>query len=131
MAKNRRTRNTGAGAAKNSPPLREPSHYEVMRSPHLTGIASMRMRGKVFVQITHPDFKPDQIIELVRQGEIDMGPIAPGEVGTLILNGFPYTVVGYYAFSAVDAEYETVPEKWARVRRRPGKRTSRKDPTAS
>jgi hypothetical protein len=126
MAKNKRTRNTGAGTAKNSQPFREPGHYDVMRNPHIIGVASMRMHGNVFVQIAHPDYTPNQIIALVRQGEIDLEPIAPGEVGTLILNGFPYTVVGYYAFSVVDAECEAAPEKWLRARGRRGKHTSRK-----
>jgi hypothetical protein len=127
MAKDKRTKNIGG--AKKRRLFREPNHYHVMRNPHIIGVASMRLRGKVFMQITHPDYKPDHIIALVRQGEIDLEPIAPGEVGTLILNGFPYTVVGYYAFSVVDAEYEAAPEKWARVRRRSGKRASRKGST--
>jgi hypothetical protein len=49
---------------------------------------------------------PHEVMALVNQGQVQLDPVAPGQVGTLILDGFPYTVLGYYTFTEQDAEYE-------------------------
>src|SRR5262249_29115819 len=52
----------------------------------------------------HPEYLAHEVLELVRQGEAQLDAVAPGQVGTLILNGFPYTVLGYYTFVERDTE---------------------------
>jgi hypothetical protein len=73
----------------------------------------VRFTCGVFVRVTHPDFNPQEVVALLGQGQVQLDPLPPGEVGTLILDGFPYTVVGYYTFSAEDADYEQAPAGWA------------------
>jgi hypothetical protein len=76
----------------------------VIRGPDLTGSAALRFDCDVFVKVSHPDYLAHEVLELVRQRQVDMDPVAPGQVGTLILNGIPYTVLGYYTFVERDAE---------------------------
>jgi hypothetical protein len=84
-----------------------------MRGPDLTATAVVRFRCGVYVRVTHPDYSPQQVVALLGQGQVQLDPAAPGQVGTLILDGFPYTVLGYYTLSAEDAEYEQAPAGWA------------------
>src|SRR5262249_28577587 len=66
----------------------------------------------VYVRVTHPDFSPQEVVALLGQGQAQLDPVAPGEVGTIILDAFPYTVLGYYTFSAEEADYEQAPAGW-------------------
>jgi hypothetical protein len=84
-----------------------------MRGPDITATAAVRFSCGVFIKVTHPDYKPHEVVALLGQGQVQMEPLAPGQVGTLILDGFPYTVLGYYTFSAEDADYEQAPDRWA------------------
>jgi hypothetical protein len=88
-----------------------------MRGPDLTAAATARFTGGVYVRVTHPDFSPQEVVALLGQGQAQLEPMVPGEVGTLILDGFPYTVLGYYTFSAEDADYEQAPAGWTFHRR--------------
>jgi hypothetical protein len=84
-----------------------------MRAPDMTASATVRFTCGVYVQVTHPDYKPHEVVALLGQGQVQMDPVAPGQVGTLILEGFPYTVLGYYTLSAEDAGYEQAPAGWS------------------
>jgi non-ribosomal peptide synthetase component E (peptide arylation enzyme) len=84
-----------------------------MRGPDLTAAATVRFTCGVHVRVTHPDYSPEEVMALLGQGQTQLEPVAPGEVGTLILDGFPYTVLGYYTFSVEDADYEQAPAGWA------------------
>ena len=84
----------------------EPSPGDLIRKPDITAFASVRFDCEVFIKVTNPEYMPHEVMALVRQGQVQLDPIAPGQVGTLILNGFPYTVLGYYTFSEQDAEYQ-------------------------
>jgi hypothetical protein len=84
-----------------------------MRGPDLTAAATVRFTCGVYVRVTHPDFSPQEVVALLGQGQAQLDPVAPGEVGTIILDAFPYTVLGYYTFSAEDADYEQAPAGWA------------------
>jgi hypothetical protein len=96
-----------------------------MRGPDITAAATVRFTCGVYVRVTHPDYKPQQVMALLGDGEAQLEPLAPGQVGTLILDGFPYTVLGYYTFSAEDADYEQAPARWW-LHRTPGKKARRK-----
>jgi hypothetical protein len=87
-------------------PAKEPSPHELLREPDITAPATVRCRCELFIKVTHQDYMPHEVMALVRQGQVDLDPLAPGRVGTLILNGFPYTVLGYYTFLEQDAEYD-------------------------
>jgi hypothetical protein len=91
----------------------EPSHHDLMRGADMTATAAVRFTCGVHVRVTHPDYTPQQIVALLGRGQVQMEPVAPGQVGTLILDGFPYTVLGYYTFSAEDAGYEQAPDGWS------------------
>ena len=112
MAKNKKTRRAAArgGEARPTP---QPGHHDLMRGPDLTAAATVRFTCGVYVRVTHPDYSPQEVMALLGQGQTQLEPVAPGEVGTLILDGFPYTVLGYYTFSAEDADYEQAPAGWA------------------
>jgi hypothetical protein len=84
-----------------------------MRGPDLTAAATVRFTCGVYVRVTHPDYSPQEVVALLGQNQFQLDPLPPGEVGTLILDGFPYTVLGYYTFSAEDADYEQAPPGWA------------------
>jgi hypothetical protein len=84
-----------------------------MRGPDLTAAATVRFTCGVYVRVTHPDYSPQEVMALLGQGQTQLEPVPPGEVGTLILEGIPYTVLGYYTFSAEDADYEQAPAGWA------------------
>jgi hypothetical protein len=83
----------------------EPSPPDLIRKPDITAFARVRFDCAIFVRVTHPDYRPHEVMALVHQGQVQMDPVAPGQVGTLILNGFPYTVLGYYTCLEQDAEY--------------------------
>jgi hypothetical protein len=132
MAQSRKTKRktTGPGGKARRRPAREPSHFDLVRQPDITAPARIRFDCELFVQVTHPDYMPREVIALVKQGQAQLDPIAPCQVGTLILNGFPYTVLGYYTFAAEDAEYDEPPlqANMAEVvaRRRQQRRKARK-----
>jgi hypothetical protein len=90
-----------------------PAPNDLMRGPDVTATAAVRFTCGVYVRLTHPDYEPQEVVALLGQGQVQMEPIAPGQVGTLILDGFPYTVLGYYTFSAEDADYEQAPAGWS------------------
>jgi hypothetical protein len=112
VAKTKRATQATNGKKK-ARPTREPSPQDLIRQPDITAPATMRFRCQLFVKVTHPEYMAHEVMALVRQGQVELDPLAPGQVGTLILNGFPYTVVGYYTFSEQDAEYEEVPRECA------------------
>jgi hypothetical protein len=95
-----------------SRPAPEPDHHDLIRQPDVTGTVTVRFTCGVYVRVTHPDYSPHDVLTLLGQGQVQLEPLAPGHVGTLILDGFPYTVLGYYTFSAEDANYEHVPAGW-------------------
>src|SRR5262249_39186193 len=99
-----------AGKARAAP---EPGHHDLIRRPDITAPAVMRFTGGIYVRVTHPDYRPREVAELLRQGPVQPAPLPPGQVGPLILNGFPYTVLGYYTFWAEDADYEQAPAEWS------------------
>jgi hypothetical protein len=96
-----------------APPGAVPGHHDLMRAPDMTATAAVRFTCGVYVRVTHPDYKPHEVVALLEQGQVQMEPLAPGQVGTLILDGFPYTVLGYYTLSAEDARYEQAPAGWS------------------
>jgi hypothetical protein len=108
VAKSKKRKQAPAGTAKGLP-----APNDLMRGPDLTATAAVRFTCGVYVRVTHPDYKPQQVVALLGQGQVQMEPIAPGQVGTLILDGFPYTVLGYYTLSAEDASYEQAPAGWS------------------
>jgi hypothetical protein len=87
-----------------------PSAPDLIREPDLTASARLRFACDLFLKVTHPEYLAHEVLALVRQGEVELDPVAPGQVGTLILNGFPYTVLGYYIFVERDADYEAGPQ---------------------
>jgi hypothetical protein len=114
MAKQKKSKRTAVQSGKRKHrTVREPSHYQVLRQPDITALAAVRFAGKVFVQLCHQDYTRADVTKLLRDGQIELDPIAPGQVGALVLNGVPYTVVGYYTFAAQEAEYERGPEAWS------------------
>jgi hypothetical protein len=104
---------TPAVSGKKAPLAREPSPEDLMRQPDVTAPAIMRFRCQLCVKVTHPEYLAHEVLALVRQKQVELDPLPPGQVGTLILNGFPYTVVGYYTFREQDAEYEGAPSECA------------------
>jgi hypothetical protein len=87
----------------------EPDHFALMRKPDVMAPATVRSTCTFFLKATHPEYMPHEIMALVKQGQAQLEPIAPGQVGALILDGFPYTVLGYYTLSEQDAEFEQPP----------------------
>ena len=90
-----------------------PAPNDLMGAPDITATAAVRFSCGVYVKVTHPDYKPQEIVALLGQGQVQMEPLVPGQVGTLILDGFPYTVLGYYTFSVEDADFEQAPVEWS------------------
>jgi len=98
---------------KNRPPRatgQVPAPKELVRQADITTFASVRFDCEMFIRVTNPEFMPHEVMALVKQGQVQLDPIAPGEVGTLILEGFPYTVLGYYTFLEQDSDYEIGPD---------------------
>lgn len=89
----------------------QPSPHDVIRKPDITAFASLGFKCALYVKVTHPEYMPHEVMALVKQGQVQLDPIAPGQVGTLILEGFPYTVLGYYTFSEREADYVEPPRK--------------------
>jgi hypothetical protein len=112
VARTKTTKRAPARKAKTRP-APEPGPHDLMRRPDIKATAAVRFTCAVYVRVTHPDYKPQQVVALLGQGQVQMEPLAPGQVGTLILNGFPYTVLGYYTLSAEDAGFEQAPDGWA------------------
>jgi hypothetical protein len=108
VAKSKTTKRAPARRAK-----ARPAPHDLMRRPDMTATAAVRFACGVYVKVTHPDYKPHEVVALLGQGQVQMEPLAPGQVGTLLLDGFPYTVLGYYTLSAQDAEFEQAPDGWA------------------
>jgi hypothetical protein len=104
----KRKKTTASGKSRNKHAT-EPSPIDLIREPDLTAPAVVRFACKCFLKVTHPDYMPHEVMALVKQGQAQFEPIAPGQVGTLILEGFPYTVLGYYTLVEHDAEYERTP----------------------
>ena len=98
-AKAKRTQTRGRTA-------REPSARDLIRQPHISASARLRFGCALCIKVTHPEFPPQEVVALLKHGQVQLNPILPGQVGTLILDGFPYTVLGYYTFSEQDAAYE-------------------------
>jgi hypothetical protein len=92
---------------------REPSARDLIRQPHITASARLRFDCALFIKVTHPEYLPQEVVALVKQGQVQIDPLVPGQVGTLILDGFPYTVLGYYTFSEQEAAYEDDPKEYA------------------
>jgi hypothetical protein len=91
----------------------EPSPQDLIRKPDITASARVRFDCALFIQVTHPEYMPHEVMALVKQGQVQLDPMMPGQVGTLILDGFPYTVLGYYTFAEQDAEVEHGPKECA------------------
>ena len=108
MAKSNKTKRAPARKARALP-----APNDLMRGPDITATAAVRFTCGVYVRVTHPDYQPQQVVVLLTQGQVQMEPLAPGQVGTLILDGFPYTVLGYYTVSAEDADFEQAPDGWS------------------
>jgi hypothetical protein len=111
MAKSRQTARktpTQRNKTKTDAPA-EPSPRDLIRKPDLTASVRLRFDCALFVRVTHPEYLPHEVMALVRQGQVQMDPLPPGQVGTLILDGFPYTVLGYYTFLEQDAAYQDGP----------------------
>ena len=106
----RTTRKRGKARGPSAP---QPSPQDLIRQPDITASAKLRFDCALFIQVTHPEYPPQQVMALVKQGQVQLDPLAPGQVGTLILDGFPYTVLGYYTFSEQDAAYEDGPKECA------------------
>lgn len=104
---------TGRAGKRQTRPTREPSPYDLMRAPDGRATATVRFGCELFVRVTHRDYLPHEVVALVRQGQVQMEPVAPGQVGTLILEGFPYTLLGYYTLAVQDASYEHAPDNWS------------------
>ena len=85
---------------------REPSARDLIRQPHITASARLRFECALCIQVTHPEYLPQDVVALVKQGQIQIEPLVPGDVGALILEGFPYTMLGYYTFSEQEAAFE-------------------------
>jgi hypothetical protein len=88
----------------------QPSAHELIRHPHITASARLRFDCALCIKVTHPEYMPHEVMALVKQGQVQLDPIAPGQVGTLILDGFPYTMLGYYTFLEQDGAYEEGPK---------------------
>jgi hypothetical protein len=110
VAKKKTTRATNSNKA---PLTGEPSAEDLMRQPDLTAPASMRFTCQLCVKVTHSEYMAHEVMALVQQGQIELDPLPPRQVGALILNGFPYTVVGYYTFREQDVQYEEAPGQCA------------------
>jgi hypothetical protein len=110
-----KSKNTGRAKARegNARPAPPPGLHDLIREPDMTASATVRFTCGVYIRVTHPDYKPHEVVALLGQGQVQLDPVAPGQVGTLILDGFPYTVLGYYTFSAEDADYEQAPAGWS------------------
>jgi len=88
----------------------QPDSRDLIRKPDITAFAKVRFHCAIYIKVTHPEYMPHEVMALVKQGQAQLDPIAPGQVGTLILDGFPYTVLGYYTLSEQEAEYERGPD---------------------
>jgi hypothetical protein len=95
---------------KKARPPEQPGVPDVIREPDLTAPARLRFECELCIKVTHPEYLAHEVLALVRQGQVQLDPVAPGQVGTLILNGFPYTVLGYYTFVERDADFESGPQ---------------------
>src|SRR5262249_20869448 len=102
-------KNTAARGKARNRPATEPNPMDLIREPDVTASAAVRFACTFFLKVTHPDYMPHEVMALVKQRQAQLEPIAPGQVGTLILDGFPYTVLGYYTLVEQEAEYETAP----------------------
>jgi len=91
----------------------QPSPRELIRKPDITATARVRFDCALYIKVTHPEYTPREVVALVKQGQVSLDPIAPGQVGTLILDGIPYTLLGYYTFLERDREYEDGPEEFS------------------
>ncbi len=111
MGSSNKTKRPTARARK-ARPAPEPGHHDLMRGPDMTATAAVRFTCGVYVRVTHPDYTPQQVVGLLDQGQVQLDPLAPGQVGTLILDGFPYTVLGHYTLSAEDADFVQAPAEW-------------------
>ena len=115
MAK--RTKNVKTPAAKVAKARRRfaplPSPVELIRKPDITATARVRFDCALCIKVTHPEYTPREVVALVKQGQVPLDPIAPGQVGTLILDGIPYTLLGYYTFLERDREYEAGPDEFS------------------
>jgi hypothetical protein len=111
MGKSKTTR-PATGRRRKARPTAEPTHHDLLRRPDITTAVAVRFSCGVYLRVTHPDYGPAEVIALLGQGQVQLEPLAPGHVGALILDGFPYTVLGYYTFSAVDADLELAPVGW-------------------
>ena len=88
----------------------QPNSHELIRQPDITASARLRFECALCIKVTHPEYMPHEVMALVKQGQVQLDPIAPGQVGTLILDGFPYTMLGHYTFLEQDAAYEDSPK---------------------
>ena len=113
MAKSRKTarKPKTKGGNAHGQPAQQPSPHDVIRKPDITAFASLGFECALYVKVTHPEYMPHEVMALVKQGQVQLDPIAPGQVGTLILEGFPYTVLGYYTFSEREAEFVEPPRE--------------------
>jgi hypothetical protein len=102
---------TGPKTATRKGKAREPRPHELIRKPDITAVARVRFDCTLFLRVTHPEYMPHEVMALVKRGQAQLDPTAPGQVGTLILDGFPYTVLGYYTVSEQGAEYEDGPRE--------------------
>jgi len=89
----------------------QPSPRDLIRKPDITAFARVRFDCAIYIKVTHPEYMPHEVMALVKQGQVQLDPLAPGQLGTLILEGFPYTLLGEYTFSEQDAEYEDGPKE--------------------
>src|SRR5262249_45013376 len=66
--------------------VKEPSLHELLRQPNIVASATLRFACRLFVKVTHPEYLPHEVMALVKQGQAQLDPLVPGQVGTLILN---------------------------------------------
>jgi hypothetical protein len=111
MAKNKTT-TTKRGKAR-GPSAPQPSPHDLIRKPDITAVARVRFDCALFIKVTHPEYMPHEVMALAKQGQVQLDPVAPGQIGTLILEGFPYTVLGYYTTSEQGAEFEDGPKDFS------------------
>jgi hypothetical protein len=91
----------------------QPSPRELISKPDITATARLRFDCALYIKVTHAEYTPQEVVALIKQGQVPLDPIAPGQVGSLILDGIPYTLLGYYTFADQGGEFEDGPKEVA------------------
>jgi len=88
MVKSRKTAKKPKSRNLQSQSAQQPSPRDVIRKPDIMAFASVGFKCALYVKVTHPEYMAREVMALVKQGQVQLDPIAPGQVGTLILEGF-------------------------------------------